>query len=110
MHLTGRSISKVHLMCNDANQFFGEAFVVFGSLDDVERALEGIFGNKILNKYIRVFRSSKEQFRNYYSSMQFKSSMNGKLDRSVLAPNPGKYFEMLGISVYGFHFVILLLS
>lgn len=75
---------------NDANQFFGEAFVLFGTLEDIELALEGIYGNRIHNKFIKVFRSSKEQFHNYCNAMPFESSMGPKKDRSGSVTSLGK--------------------
>lgn len=88
--LLGRSVSNVQLIRNDANQFFGEAFVLFGSLEDIELALEGIYGNKIHNKFIKVYRSSKEQFRSYCSAMPFGSTMNLNNGRSASVPDLGK--------------------
>lgn len=86
----GRSVSNVQLIRNDANQFFGEAFVLFGTLNDIEMALDGIYGNRIHNKFIKVFRSSKEQYQNYCSVMPFASSMSSKKDRSNSVSNLGK--------------------
>lgn len=90
LNFVGRSVSNVHLIRNDANQFFGEAFVLFGSLEDIELALASIFGNRIHNKFIKVFRSSKEQFRNYCNAMPFVLSNGSKQDRSNSVPNLGK--------------------
>lgn len=85
--VVGRSVSSVHLIRNDANQFFGEAFVLFDSLEDIELALDGIYGNKIHNKYVKVYRSSKEQLRSYCNAMPFESLNNG---HSASAPELGK--------------------
>lgn len=83
----------MHLILNDAKQFFGEAFVLFGKVDEVELALESIFGNKVHNKFIKVFRSSKEQFRSYCNAMPFKP-MSSKTNRSDSSPNSGNDFQI----------------
>lgn len=59
------SISKVHLVMNEANRFAGEAFVTFANVKDVETALEKVDGTKIRNTIVKVFRSSEEQFFEY---------------------------------------------
>lgn len=80
----------MHLIRNDVNQFFGEAFVLFGGLEDIELALEGIYGNRIHNKFVKVYRSSKEQFRNYCIDMPFETSMGPKNGHSTSVADLGK--------------------
>lgn len=88
--MKGRSISKVHLICNDANQFYGEAFVMFARFDDIEQALPSIAGKRIQNKFVKVFRSSLEQFQNYCDSVPHLASMDIQTDRFGSVSNLGK--------------------
>lgn len=73
---------------------------MFGSLEDIEQALEGIFGNRIHNKFIKVFRSSKEQFRNYLDAMAFGSSKSPKMDQSGPVANSGIFFCLFAILLH----------
>lgn len=68
------SITAVHLIQNKANEFIGEAFVIFESSDDIELALESVIkhSNRIQNKQFKVFRSSREQFQIYCDTSTIK--------------------------------------
>lgn len=73
------------------NQFFGEAFVIFTSFDDVEQALENMAGKRIHNKFIKVFRSSLEQFQRYCEEMPHLSSMDSQSEHFGSQSNLGNF-------------------
>lgn len=45
---------------------------MFDDIDEIESALESVAGRKIHNAFIKVFRSSEEQFRNYCDSVRME--------------------------------------
>lgn len=76
-------------------KFSGEAFVMFENTLDVELALGIVDGKRLQNTYIKVFRSSAEQFQ-YYCDPTATTFMNkserlpnGRINS---VPNLGKPF------------------
>lgn len=89
--VSGQSISKVHLVLNDANQSTGEAFVMFANVHDIELALGSLNRKKVHNKFIKVYRSSEEQFQHYCNTATVaKSPMYLQNGRINSVPNLGE--------------------
>lgn len=89
----GQSITEIHLIYDNANEFIGEAFVMFETVEDIELALGSIVkeNKKIQDKHIKVYRSSQEQFQTYTCDTNTiaKVSMSIKKGKIVLLENLG---------------------
>lgn len=93
MSISGRSISNIHFV--QIRQPYNEAFVVFKNSTEVELALRNIDGKKIRGIYIKIYRSSEEQYRYYCKNLPnipetYLNQRPNGLSRINSVPNLGK--------------------
>lgn len=79
-----RTVSNVHMIFDgEAKRFTGEAFVTFANVNEIEVALHKIDGKRIRNTYVKVFRSSEEQFQYYYDNSAMKTSLKNPMNLPI---------------------------
>lgn len=100
------SVSNVHLIVNASKKCTGEAFVIFANVDAIETALRKVDGKRIRNTLVKLFRSSQEQFYNYYycGASIVKTATNTPNRSSSLSSLGKKFSSTTFISIFYFDF------